>query len=294
MVTSASSAASSLVTALGGGTGVDMTVLAENLAAAQFIGKTDRLTAKSDLLDKQISSASSIRSMMLNLSSSLGDRVRSGDLSPQPTVANSGVAKASLSGSVRPRGNFSLEVTALASAQSMASPPFTAATSPVGSGTLSLRFGTVVSGGFTEDTAHAAVQITIPTGATLADVAVAINGAGAGVTAFVANAAEGAKLVIKGQNGAANGFVVDASETPGDPGLAALAWSPPTASTDRVLASAGDAAYTIDGLAMTAPGNSIIDAIPGLNLSLTATNIGAPTQISFSDPTSAITLGCRI
>lgn len=293
MVTSASSAASSLVTALGGGTGVDMTVLAENLAAAQFIGKTDRLTAKSDLLDKQISSASSIRSMMLNLSSSLGDRVRSGDLSPQPTVANSGVAKASLSGSVRPRGNFSLEVTALASAQSMASPPFTAATSPVGSGTLSLRFGTVVSGGFTEDTAHAAVQITIPTGATLADVAVAINGAGAGVTAFVANAAEGAKLVIKGQNGAANGFVVDASETPGDPGLAALAWSPPTASTDRVLASAGDAAYTIDGLAMTAPGNSIIDAIPGLNLSLTATNIGAPTQISFSDPTSAITLAMQ-
>ncbi|MEP7222264.1 MAG: flagellar filament capping protein FliD [Novosphingobium sp.] len=289
MVTSASSAASSLVTALGGGTGIDLTALAENLAAAQFIGKTERLTAKSDLLDKQISSASSIRSMMLNLSSSLGDRVRSGDLSPQPSVANASVAKASLSGALRPSGTFSLEVTALAAGQTMASPAFAASTSAVASGTLTLRFGALASGGFTDDTAHAPVSLTIPAGATLADVASAINGAGAGVSAFVANTAAGAKLVLKGQTGAANGFVLDATETPGDPGLSALAWSPPAAATDRILASSSDAAYKIDGLQMTAPGNSIVDAVPGLNLTLTATNTGAPTQIGFSDPASAIT-----
>jgi flagellar hook-associated protein 2 len=39
-----------------------------------------------------------------------------------------------------------------------------------------------------------------------------------------------------------------------------------------------------DGLAMTGPSNTIADLVPGLNLSLTGTNIGAPTTIRFSDP----------
>ena len=92
------SATSSIVTALGGGSGVDMAALATNLANAQFAAKTDRLTTRSDTLDKQISAASDLKSMLLTLTSSLGDRVRQGDLSPQPKVANAAVASASLSG----------------------------------------------------------------------------------------------------------------------------------------------------------------------------------------------------
>jgi len=42
---------SSLVTALGGGSGVDMTALANNLANAQFASRNDRLATKSDKLD---------------------------------------------------------------------------------------------------------------------------------------------------------------------------------------------------------------------------------------------------
>ncbi len=289
-------ATSQLVTALGGGTGIDMAALAQNLAAAQFAAKADRLTSQSNKLDREISSASAIKSMLVNLSASLGERVRNGDLSPQPVVANSAVAKGTLSGAARPKGSYSLEVTALAAAQTLTSPAFAAPASAVGSGTLTLRFGTVAGASFTEDTAHAATNITIPPGATLADVASAINaasaaasaGANAGVSAYVARTASGAQLVLKGQTGAANGFVLDASETPGDPGLAALAWDP-AGDALRLKAGASDAAYKIDGLAMTSPGNAITDAIPGLNLSLTATNAGAPTQITFADPASGIT-----
>lgn len=285
---STSSATSKLVTALGGGTGIDMVALAENLAAAQFAAKTDRLANQSDKLDKEISSASSIKSMLVNLSASIGSRVRTGDLSPQPSLANAAVATPSLSGTARPKGTYSLEVTALAQSQTLASPGYAASTSTVGSGTLTLRFGTIAGTGFTEDTAHAAVPITIPAGATLADVASAINGANAGVSAYLAQTTSGTQLVLKGQTGAANGFVLDASETVGDPGLANLAWSPAGDATRR-KAGAGDAAYKIDGLSMTSGSNSITDAIPGLNLTLKATNIGAPTQISFGDPAAAIT-----
>lgn len=285
---STSSATSQLVTALGGGTGVDMVALAENLAAAQFAAKTDRLASQSTRLEANISAASSLKSMLVNLSASLGDRVRNGDLSPQPMLANSAVAKATLSGAARPRGTYSLEVTALATSQTLASPAFAASTTPVGAGSLTLRFGTVAGTGFTEDTAHAAVTVNIASGATLADVASAINGAQAGVTAYIAQTTSGAQLVLKGQEGAANGFVLEATETPGEEGLAALAWTPAGDAT-RLKASAGNAAFKIDGLSMTAPSNTVSNAIPGLDLKLTATNTGSPTQISFADPAAAIT-----
>ena len=206
--TSATSAATSqLITALGAGSGIDMAALANNLAAAQFSARSDRLTTRAETLDKQISTASNLKSMILSLASSLGDRVRSGDLSPQASLANSAVARASLTGAAQPSGTYSLEVTTLAQAQTLASPPFASKTAPTGSGTLTLRFGTIAGGAFNEDSAHAALSITVPSGATLADVAAQINGAGAGVKAYVANTTAGAQLVLKGQEGAANAFV---------------------------------------------------------------------------------------
>lgn len=281
------SATSKLVTSLGGGTGVDLAALAESLAAAQFAAKTDRLATQSDKLDKQISSAGNIKSMLVSLTSSLGDRVRNGDLSPTATLANATVAKATLSGATRPKGTYSLEVTALAKGQTLAGPPYASSTSSVGSGSLTLRFGTVSGTGFTEDTAHAAVSVTIPSGATLADVAAAINGANAGVSAYVAQTTAGAQLVLKGQEGAANGFVLEATETVGEEGLANLAWTP-AGDLTRLKAGAADAEFRIDGLPMTSKSNTVADAIPGLNLTLTGTNVGAPTTISFNDPASAI------
>ncbi|WP_404482541.1 flagellar filament capping protein FliD [Novosphingobium sp. BL-52-GroH] len=285
MVTSTSSASntSSLVTALGGGSGVDMTALANNLATAQFASRNDRLTSKSDKLDAQISAASNIKSLLLGLDTSLGTLVRSGSLARTPSLANPSVASATLSGSSQPSGTYSLEVTKLASGQQLASAAYAAKTSTVGSGTLTLKFGTVSGTGFIQDTARAAVDVTIPQGATLADVATAINGANAGVSAYVTTTVDGAQLVLKGAEGAANGFVLEA----GDASLSALAWNP-ASTTGQLLATADDAAFKIDGLAMTAPSNTVTDAIPGVKLQLTAANTGAPTTLGFSDPASAI------
>jgi len=264
--------------------------MANNLAVAQFAARTDRLAAKSELLDKQISSASNLKSMIFSLSTSLGERVRMGDLSPQPQIANSAVAQASLSGTSQPKGTYTLEVTARAAAQTLASNAYAAATDLVGSGTLKLRFGTVSGATFTEDTAHAAVDIDIAPGATLTDVASAINGKNAGVTAYVANTVDGAKLVLKGTEGAKNGFVLEATESPTDPGLANLAWNPSSpAVPPRLLSSAGDAAFKIDGLSMTSSSNTVVDSIPGVTLKFSGTNAGAPTTITFGNPAAAIT-----
>ncbi|MCB2074849.1 MAG: flagellar filament capping protein FliD [Novosphingobium sp.] len=285
--TSTSSATRSLITALGAGSGVDMGALAENLAAAQYAGRLDRLALKSETLDRQISAASDLKSMMLSLAGSLGDRVRLGDLSPQPQVANGAVAGAAYSGVGQPTGSYSLEVTQLATSQTLSSPAYTASSDPVGAGTLTLRFGTISGTSFTEDTGHAAVNIEIASGSTLADVALAINASNSGVSAYVANTTEGAKLVLKGEEGAANGFILEAAETVGEEGLANLAWTPAGDASRRLTAS-GDAAFKIDGLPMTSSSNTVADPIPGVTLTLKGTNTGTPTTLSFADNSSTI------
>lgn len=285
--TSSGSATSSLISSLGGGSGIDMTGLAEQLSAAQFAARLDQISAKTDKITTQISSASTLKSMVASLASSLGDRVRTGDLAATPQIANPTIAQVS-KGAATGRGTTTLEVTALSRGQTLVSPALASAASIVGAGTLTLRFGTIAGTGFTADSARAAVDITIPSGATLADVASAINAKGAGVTAYVATGTSGAQLVLKGADGAANAFTLEATESPTEPGLAALAWDP-SGDLTRLTATAGDAAFKLDGVSRTSATNTITDAAPGLSLKLTGTNPGAPTTISYSDPGSAIT-----
>lgn len=285
MVTS--SVTSTIVSSLGGGSGIDMAALAQGLATAQFATRIDRNSAQADTVDKQISAASTLKAQLLQLSSAVGERVRTGDLAALPQIANGAVAAVSR-GSVSGSGSYSLEVSALAAAQVLSGPAYLSAAAPTGSGTLTLRFGTIAGGVLSEDPGHAPVIVTVASGAKLSDVAAAINAANAGVSAYVLNGSDGAHLMLKGPQGVANAFQLEASETLGDEGLAALAWTP-AAAPERLLAAAASAAFKLDGLALTSASNSITDLVPGLSLTLTGTNVAAPTTLRFSDPSSQVT-----
>ncbi|WP_226017589.1 flagellar filament capping protein FliD [Novosphingobium sp. FKTRR1] len=286
--TSSGSATAQLLSTLGAGSGINSASLAEQLSTAQFASRLDQLSAKNDKLTTRISAASTLKNMIGSLATSMGDRVRTGDLAVTPVIANSTVATVT-KGSVTGSGTLSLEVTQLAKGQTLTTPTVSPATATVGSGTLTLRFGSIAAGAFTADASRSQIDVTVASGATLADVASAINAKGAGISAYVATSSSGAQLVLKGADGAANGFVLEANENAGDPGLASLAWNPATGSAARLKTSASDAAYTLDGVARTSTSNTIADAAPGVSLKLTGTNTGSPTTISFSDPASSIT-----
>lgn len=280
---------SSIVTALGGGSGVDMTALATDLATAQFQVRSERLLQKSETLERQISSASSLKNSLTLLAGALGDRVRTGDLAVTPTIANSAVATASSPTGSTGSGSYSLEVTSLARTQVLTTPALETPDTVVGAGSLTFRFGTADAGGFTEDASQAAVTIDIASGSTLQDIAQAINAEKSGVSAYVAQTSQGAQLVFKGPQGAQSGFVVEAVETVGEEGLAALAWDPRNGGDPaRLLEQSGDAQFKLDGLAMTSASNDVGTVAPGLALKLTGTNDGSPTQISFSNPAANV------
>ncbi len=278
---------SNIIGALGAGSGINMAQLAADLSAAQFAGRTERLTAKSELLTRQISAASTIKNGLTTLANSLGDRVRTGDLASTPKVASSAVATASTPPGTFGKGSYALEVTQLAERQVLAGPAVTSASDVVGAGTLTIRFGTV-GATFAADAARDPLAITIPSGSTLTDISGAINGAGQGMSAYVAQTVDGPRLVIKGPEGAANGFVIEATETAGEEGLAALAWEPVAGDPAQLLDSAQDTLFELDGLAMRSASNETAAIAPGLKLTLTGTNIGNPTQITFTSPVSTI------
>ncbi|MCR2832792.1 flagellar filament capping protein FliD [Parerythrobacter lacustris] len=284
---------SSIVGALGGGSGVDMVKLAEDLAKARFLSPLAQLEDRSEQLEARISGASTLRNLLGQLASALGDRIRTGDLAPAASLTNPTVAQASVLAGSSGRGSFSLEVTTLASAQILAGNSYSAATDLVGEGQLTLRFGTIDGGGFTADGVAAPLVIDVSATDTLADVADRIRTSGSGLNAYVANTGSGAKLVIKGEEGAAKAFVVEAAGasasggTPAAGNIDFLAWTPLT-DTGQLRASAADAAFLFDGVAMTSAGNKVTGLPGGLVLTLTGTNAGAPAQIAFADRSTRI------
>ena len=277
----------SIISALGGGSGIDMTRLAADLASAQFTLRQDRLAARYDKLEQQISAASSIRNALSTLASSLGDRVRTGDLAVSARIANPSVAEATIAAGNAPSGSYTLEVTNLAKGQALVSPVMAAETPP-GEGTLTIRFGTVASDGFTADAQKPPLDLAVGANDTLADIASNINRAGAGLTAYVAQTAQGAQLVVKGEEGARSGFVIETAPLNQGGPLAGLAWSPETGDPARLTQQAADAHFLLDGVAMTSASNTTGAIGPGLSLRLTGTNAGQPTTIGFSDPSANV------
>jgi len=281
---------SSILTALGAGSGVDFIKLAEDISAASFAAQRNSNSTRRTTLEAQVSAAAQLRSSITELASALGDRIRNGDLAPRPELGNPAVARVSVPPGVSPSGSFGLEVTELAKGQTLVSNAYASRDALVGAGTLRLRFGTVSGTSFTADGARGAIDIAVTADDTLATVAAKITQASGGaVSAYVANGTSGAQLVMKGQEGAANGFVLEATGAGGSGAgdLSYLGWNPATDGAPEVAAR--DAAFVLDTVAMTSPTNRVSGLPGGFTLNLTATNTGAPTTLTFANNTDAIT-----
>lgn len=285
------SAGSSIISALGAGSGVDFIKLASDISAATFAAQRGQITARQEALTAQVSAAATLRSALTGLSSALGERIRTGDLAPKGSVANTAVASTIVPPGTSPRGSFSLEVTQLASSQTLVSRSLASRDALVGEGTLTLRMGTVSGTSFTPSSA-AAIDITVTATDTLATLATKISQASGGaVSAYVATGTGGAQLVMKGKEGAASGFQIEATGAGGGAvagDLEYFGWTP--ASTNGELKqTARDAAFRLDSVAMTSPTNRVTGLPGGFGLNLTATNTGAATTVSFATDGSAYT-----
>ena len=282
---------SSIISALGAGSGIDFIALANNISTASFAFQRDTVEARRETLEAQISAAGQLRNAVTSLASALGDRIRNGDLAPRGELGNTSVARVSVPAGLSPRGTFSLEVTSLAQGQTVVGNAYATRDDLVGEGTLNIRFGSIDGASFSADAARDPLAIDVTADDTLATLAAKITReSGGGVTVYVATGATGAQLVLKGAEGAANGFVIEPAgagggAVPGD--LAYLGWSP-ASDAGELRTVAGDAEFLLDTVAMTSATNRVTGLPGGFTLNLTGTNQGAPTNLTFANNTEAI------
>lgn len=293
------SATSALLSSLNTGSGVDTNSLVTGLVEAQFAAKTAALTAKSDKLTAQLSGVSTLKSAITDFASALETLVKGGSLQAQPMTSNSNVLTATaISGAKLTGLTGSIRVDRLATAQAAVSKASVATKDTViGTGTLTLKVGTAsydsggamtgVTGADADgDGAEDTISIDITAGS-LADIARAINGKKAGVTASVVADADGrAFLTLKGETGTAKAFMLTASNDPS--GNLAQFNVGPGATGMNLTATAGNAALTVDGVPVERASNSISDLVEGVKLDLVGTS-AAPVSLSSSAPITAIT-----
>lgn len=206
---------------------------------------------------------------------SLSDASQFGGLTA--TVGDSTVLSASASTGAA-AGSYNVAVTTLAQAQTLSSAGMADTTSTVGSGnlTFTIQFGTYsggVGGSFTLNPNQGAQTITLSsTQNSLTGIRDAINGANIGVSASIINdgSTNGYHLVLTSATGAANAMRVSTT----DAGLAAAiaydgtqAANPATNPATQTIA-AQDASFTVNGVAITKPSNTVTDAIQGVTLNL--------------------------
>lgn len=185
-------------------------------------------------------------------------------------------------------GSYSIEVLALASRQTLASGAYESADTVLGSGTLRIQLGSLNPDGtsFTPDAERPQTSITIPEGATLAQVRDAINAARAGVTASLVADGTGQRLMLRStETGAAQAFSVAVDG--GSSGLSALAYDPAADSGMLRTQTASDASVKVNGLTIAAASNHLEGVIENVTLDLRRATT-APIEIGVQSDSKAI------
>lgn len=212
------------------------------------------------------------------------------------SVADSTILAASAGGNAA-AGTYGIQVTTLAQAHKLKTGSgFTSTTSTLGSGTLTIQFGTYSGGSFTANADKAAAAITIAPGQnSLAGVRDAINAANAGISAGIVNDGSGNLLVISSKDsGIANALKITVVDDDGNhadaAGLSQLAYDASTGGTSNLsqTQTAQNATAIIDGITVSKATNTFTDAIEGVTLNLLKTNVGSSTTLTVARDTASI------
>ena len=223
----------------------------------------------------KISAFGQIKSLVSTLSDTLSKLTSvTGWNSVMATSSNSSAVSVSAIGGTLPT-NFSVEVSVLAKAKATASAAILPVGGAVGSGTLTF---TPVTG--------AAVNVTVSATDTVSQVASAINGANAGVTATILSDASGERLLLRGKNtGVAGGFTLSVADADGN-NADALGLSRLVVGSTTTTAAV-DAAATVNGISVSSSTNTFANVVSGVTFNALQVTT-APVEIAVSKNTSDV------
>lgn len=267
----------SITSALGAGSGLDITSLVDSLTAADRAPKDSALKKREDSNTAKVSALADAANGIDTFASALSTLISGGSLFSQPTVSDTSVLTASaVAGARLSTLSADVEVVQLAKAQSLESVSITPANSAVGQGDLTLS------------TANGTFTVTIDSSNdSLSGLAAAINAKNSGVTATVITDSNGARLMLKGATGGTGAFTlsVPAGTTSG---LQRFAYGPSVMGGMSSAQTAQDAIVKLDGVEVHRATNSFNDLIAGVQIDLKRAAPGSTLSIGIKRPDDAI------
>lgn len=268
------------ITSTGIGSGLNIEGLVSQLVAAESRPVESRLARKELVLKARLSEFGKLKAAVAVFQTAL-EKVSKLSTFQQRRAESSDAEAIDVSTTTSAQeGSYSLNVTQLARNHSLATGTFTSVTDAVGTGTLTIRFGTTdydsgtdTYNSFSLNSNQGIASIIIDSSNnTLEGVRDAINDADTGVSAVIVNDGSGYRLLLGSlQTGAENSLEIDVSDTDGNhldnQGLSVLAFNSQATNLAQTAAAA-DAIFTINGLSITSAENSVSDVIAGITLDL--------------------------
>jgi flagellar hook-associated protein 2 len=277
------------------GSGLDINSIITQLVAVERVPLT-QLQTQATALQTQMSTYGKVQSAISALRDAASALSRADTWTKTAgTSSDPGAVTVTTSAATKP-GNYTLQVSQLAAAQSNATGTFASPDTLVGEGTLRIELGTWGAGqtSFTPKAGATAVDIAVgPPAQSLAQLRDKINASSAGVTASVLTDATGSRLVLRATNsGASNAFRTTITDSDGTNsnalGLSALAFDPSAGILTMAQAlAAANASASLNNLPIGSESNTLSNVLDGLTLTLNKVTTG-PVQVSAAQDTPAI------
>ena len=285
----------SSITSLGLGSGIDVAELVQNLINAEEEPAVERMDAKEELYEAQISAYGSLKSSLYTFQTAVGKLDTISTFKAKEVSSSNEDVLSATATSIAENGSYDIEVTQRAKGHSLSTGVFTSTTDAVGTGSLTFKFGTTdyVEGppesynSFTQNADAATVTIDISSGDnSLSGIRDKINDADMGVQATIVKVGtDQYKLVMTSETGADMSMEItvdDDDDTDIDTsGLSQLAFN--SGATNMEQAQAGlNAEITINGLGVSSSSNQIVGAIPGVTLNVNNASVGETIRFEIS------------
>lgn len=262
----------------------------------------EKLYNKSANYETQLSVLGTLKSNLASFQDAVKALKDTGSFQSFTATSSDDTALTSTAGSTASPGSYSLNVTNLAQSQQLVATGQVSSTATIGTGTsttLSFDLGTISGGTLTSGTYSGAsftssgggVQtVTIDgTNNTLEGIRDAVNSADIGVTASIINdgGASPYRLAFStSASGVDNSMSIAVA---GDATLNSLLSHDPAGTQNLAeTLTAQNANFTLNGVAITKPSNTVTDAIQGVTLNLSKVT-SAPVNLTVAKDTAAIT-----
>ncbi len=282
-----------MVSSLGIGSGLPLSNLIDSLVSAEGANQSARIRRNDERMQVEVSALGDVKGVLSDFQSLIRDKLlkpasfqlRSASSSDSSTVSISASTSAAA-------GNHTIEVTNLATSHKVATGVFSLPSDAIGTGQITIQYGTYSGGSFSINPDKGATAVTINAeDNSLTGIRDAINSAGGDVQASIVNDGAGYRLVLSSNDtGAENSLkiIIDDDDTTdtNTSGLSQLAFDPAalvgSGKNLTETVAAADASIIFDGLSINKSDNVITDIIDGATITLHAADPGVVKNLAIA------------